>query len=66
MTTNKQQELTFRSIEEFRKKYFPDGPKRRDIVEKPEQARALGLEMARETIQELKAKSHKATAPDCK
>jgi hypothetical protein len=60
MATNKKKDLTFRSMEEFRNRYFLDEPKRKIIVETPDQARALGIEMARETMKELKIKLHKA------
>ncbi len=58
MATTRKEKLKICSMEEFRARYFPDEPKRKVIIDNPEKARAWGVEMAREAMKQLKAKSH--------
>lgn len=62
MATTRKERPVFRSMEDFRARYFPDEPKRTVIIETPEAARAWGVEMAREAMKELKIKSQKAAS----
>jgi len=43
----------FRSMMEFEKRYFPKSLKRR-MAEKPTDARALGISLARESLDRIK------------
>lgn len=54
MATNRKEKPTFRSMEEFRSRYFSTAPRRKVIIGTPEEARALGIEMARETVKNMK------------
>lgn len=55
MATKRNEKVIFHSMEEFRSRYFPNEHEHR-IVETPEDARALGKEMAREAMEKLKLK----------
>ncbi|MFO7996689.1 MAG: hypothetical protein R6U93_06070 [Dehalococcoidia bacterium] len=53
MNKNKRGEKTFRSMMEFEKKYFPKSFKKR-MAEKPTDARALGISLAKESLDKIK------------
>jgi hypothetical protein len=55
VAVKRREKLVFHSMEEFRDRYFPNERKHR-IVETPEDARALGEEMARESMRKLHLK----------
>jgi hypothetical protein len=58
MEVRKKDRLIFRSMEEFRSKYFPNDRKSRTIVKTSDEARALGAKMAREAMKQIKIKSN--------
>jgi len=55
MVTKRKNRIVFRSMEEFRSRYFPNERKQR-IIETPEEARTMGVNMARTSVEKVKLK----------
>ena len=53
MNKNKRGKKVFRSMMEFEKKYFPKSFKKR-MAEKPTDARALGINLAKESLNRIR------------
>lgn len=53
MNKDKKKKQIFRSMAEFEKKYFPKSFEKK-MAEKPKDARALGISLAKESLEEIR------------
>jgi len=63
MNRNREKKEVIRSMVEFERAYFPKAFKRR-MAEKPTDARALGISLAKESLNKIRRELNRKTLPN--